>query len=226
MTDSSTRGFVTGKLAAPALGRILERLEPELDFRPVVIELNIDVAALLTTEWVARKLELAPEITSLVLPGHCTGELSVIEEATGVKAERGPRDLRNLPAWLGSAAVTEDYGDHDIEIIAEINHVPQLSPAEVLQQAESYRNSGADIIDLGCDPGGPFESIGEIVSLLRDKDFRVSVDSLNPREIEPAVTADADRGLVEFDQGFRSGPTVDDQVGVDFQRQAIGLLFR
>lgn len=192
MTDSSTRGFVTGKLAAPALRRILERLEPELDFRPVVIELNIDVAALLTSEWVARKLELAPEITSLVLPGHCTGELSVIEEATGVKAERGPRDLRNLPAWLGSAAVTEDYGDHDIEIIAEINHVPQLSPAEVLQQAESYRNSGADIIDLGCDPGGPFESIGEIVSLLRDKDFRVSVDSLNPREIEPAVAAGAE----------------------------------
>ena len=192
MTDSSTRGFVTGKLAAPALGRILERLEPELDFRPVVIELNIDVAALLTTEWVARKLELAPEITSLVLPGHCTGELSLIEEATGLKVERGPRDLRNLPAWLGSTAVTEDYGDHDIEIIAEINHVPQLSPAEVLQQAESYRNSGADIIDLGCDPGGPFESIGEIVSLLRDKDFRVSVDSLNPREIEPAVTAGAE----------------------------------
>ena len=192
MTDSSTRGFVTGKLAAPALRRILERLEPELDFRPVVIELNIDVAALLTSEWVARKLELAPEITSLVLPGHCTGELSVIEEATGVKVERGPRDLRNLPAWLGSTAVTEDYGDHDIEIIAEINHVPQLSPAEVLQQAESYRNSGADIIDLGCDPGGPFESIGEIVSLLRDKDLRVSVDSLNPQEIEPAVAAGAE----------------------------------
>ena len=85
MTDSSTRGFVTGKLAAPALRRILERLEPELDFRPVVIELNIDVAALLTSEWVARKLELAPEITSLVLPCHCTGEISRIEEDTGLK---------------------------------------------------------------------------------------------------------------------------------------------
>ena len=72
------------------------------------------------------------------------------------------------------------------------DRVPQLSPAEVLQQAESYRNSGADIIDLGCDPGGPFESIGEIVSLLRDKDFRVSVDSLRPREIEPAVAAGAE----------------------------------
>ena len=45
-------------------------------------------------------------------------------------------------------------------------------------------------------------------------------------QLEPAVTADADRGLFEFDQGLRSGPTVDDQVGVDFQRQAIGLLFR
>ena len=192
MSDPSTIGFVTGKLAAPALGRMLERLEPELDFRPVVIQLNIDVAALLTTDWLARKLELAPEISSLVLPGHCTGELKLIEEATGVKAERGPRDLRNLPAWLGSSALTEDYGDHNIQIIAEINHVPQLSPREVLQQAESYRSSGADIIDLGCDPGGPFESIGEITGLLRDNGFRVSVDSLDPREIEPAVSAGAE----------------------------------
>ena len=97
MADSRTRGFVTGKLAAPALRRLLARLEPELDFKPVLIELNIDVAALLTTDWVARKLELSEEIGSLVLPGYCRGELEVIEKATGVKAERGPRDLRNLP---------------------------------------------------------------------------------------------------------------------------------
>ena len=192
MTDPSTRGFVTGKLAAPALRRILERLEPELDFKPVVIELNIDVAALMTTEWVARKLELDPAISSLVLPGHCTGELRVIEEATGLEVERGPRDLRNLPAHLGSTVAEEDYGAQDIEIIAEINHVPQLSPGDVLEQAKSYRRSGADIIDLGCDPGGPFEAVGELVSLLRDNGFRVSVDSLDPREIEPAVAAGAE----------------------------------
>ena len=58
MADSRTRGFVTGKLAAPALRRLLERLEPELDFKAEVIELNIDVAALLTTDWGARKREL------------------------------------------------------------------------------------------------------------------------------------------------------------------------
>ena len=69
MADSRTRGFVTDKLAAPALRRLLARLEPELDFKPVLIELNIDVAALLTTDWVARKLELSEEIDSLVLPG-------------------------------------------------------------------------------------------------------------------------------------------------------------
>ena len=86
----------------------------------------------------------------------------------------------------------EDYGAQDIEIIAEINHVPQLSPGDVLEQAKSYRRSGADIIDLGCDPGGPFEAVGELVSLLRDNGFRVSVDSLNPRESEPAVAAGAE----------------------------------
>ena len=45
-------------------------------------------------------------------------------------------------------------------------------------------------------------------------------------QFEPSVTTDADRILFEFDQGFRRGPTVDDQVGVNDQRQAIGLLFQ
>ncbi|MCH2582708.1 MAG: DUF6513 domain-containing protein, partial [Planctomycetes bacterium] len=174
MADSRTRGFVPGKLAAPALRRLLARLEPELDFKPVLIELNIDVAALLTTDWVARKLELDEEIDSLVLPGYCRGELEVIEKATGVKAERGPRDLRKLPEHLGQRALEEDYGEHDIEIIAEINHVPQLKGEEILAIAEGYRAEGADVIDLGCDPDGPFEGIGELVEELRGKGFRVS----------------------------------------------------
>ena len=192
MADSRTRAFVTGKLAAPALRRLLARLEAELDFKAKVIELKIDVAALLTTDWVARKLELDDEIDSLVLPGYCRGELEVIEKATGVKAERGPRDLRNLPEYLGQRALDEDYGEHDIEIIAEINHVPQLKGEEVLAIAEGYRAEGADVIDLGCDPDGPFEGIGELVEELRGKGFRVSVDSLDPLEIVPAVGAGAE----------------------------------
>ena len=192
MADSRTRGFVTGKLAAPALRRLLARLEPELDFKPVLIELNIDVVALLTTDWVARKLELSEELGSLVLPGYCRGELEVIEKATGVKAERGPRDLRNLPEYLGQRAIEEDYGEHDIEIIAEINHVPQLETEEVLAIAEGYRTEGADVIDLGCDPDGPFEGIGKLVGELRDEGFRVSIDSLDPLEIVPAVGAGAE----------------------------------
>ncbi|MEC9350048.1 MAG: DUF6513 domain-containing protein, partial [Planctomycetota bacterium] len=192
MADSRTRAFVTGKLAAPALRRLLDRLEAELDFKAKVIELKIDVAALLTTDWVARKLELDDEIDSLVLPGYCRGELEVIEKATGVKAERGPRDLRNLPEYLGQRALDEDYGEHDIEIIAEINHVPQLKGEEILAIAEGYRAEGADVIDLGCDPDGPFEGIGELVEELRGKGFRVSIDSLDPLEIVPAVGAGAE----------------------------------
>ena len=48
--------FVTGKLAEPALRRVLDELAPRANFEPEVAVLNISVAALLTANWVARHL--------------------------------------------------------------------------------------------------------------------------------------------------------------------------
>jgi dihydropteroate synthase-like protein len=184
--------FVTGRLADYALRRLLEKLAPDLPFEPRVITLNIAVAALMTAEWVARRLKLPAGVQRVVLPGHCGGDLTLIEAATGAAAERGPKDLRELPAYLGQRSIAEEYGGYDIEVLAEINHVPRLPLAEVLAMARRYRESGADIIDLGCDPDGPFARIGEIVKALRNEGLRVSIDSLDPREIEPAVRAGAE----------------------------------
>ena len=47
--------FVTGKLAAPALRDTLGRAELPFDYEIAV--LKITVAALMTTEWIARFLE-------------------------------------------------------------------------------------------------------------------------------------------------------------------------
>jgi dihydropteroate synthase-like protein len=115
-----------------------------------------------------------------------------VERALGVPVERGPRDLRQLPDFFGREPTPADYGAYDIEIIAEINHCPQLTLAEILTQARQLASDGADVVDVGCEPDGPWTAAGDTVRALREDGHRVSIDSLDPREIEPAVRAGAE----------------------------------
>jgi len=102
--------------------------------------------------------------------------------------------LRRLPEFFGQAkhSLPNDYGQHDIQILAEINHCPRLSLADILAEAGRLAADGADLIDVGCDPGGPWTDVGPTVKALRDAGHRVSIDSLDPREIAPAVRAGAE----------------------------------
>ena len=94
--------FVTGRLAEPALRRVLAEMAPP--FACDVSVLGITVAALMTTEWIARFLKV-PEGANLVLiPGLCEGDLQVIADTCGVRAERGPKDLREIHGYFGRAA--------------------------------------------------------------------------------------------------------------------------
>ena len=45
------------------------------------------------------------------------------------------------------------------------------------------------MIDLGCDPGGTWEAVGDLVRRLRDAGLRVSVDSFNGREVALATAS-------------------------------------
>ncbi len=109
-----------------------------------------------------------------------------------VPVERGPRDLRRLPEYFGKdAPAAADYGRYDIEILAEINHAPRLPLAEILAEAERLRTAGADMIDVGCEPGEPWSGVGETVRALVDAAHRVSIDSMNTEEVEAAVKAGA-----------------------------------
>jgi dihydropteroate synthase-like protein len=185
--------FVTGKLAEAALRRTLADLAPKTGFDYSVAVLPITVVALATTSWAARHLNLPPGVDRIVLPGLCAGDLAVLAEAFAVPAERGPKDLRDLPEYFGAAAGrSAQYGAHDIEILAEINHVQRLSLADILEQATAYRAAGADVVDLGCDPGETWSSAGTTVRALRNEDLRVSIDSFNPSEVEAAVAAGAE----------------------------------
>jgi dihydropteroate synthase-like protein len=166
--------------------------EMQLPFEPCVAVMKITVAALMTTEWIARFLEVPPATDLVLLPGLCEGDTAILSERFGVPVEKGPKDLREIPQYFGRAAAALDYGAYTIEILAEINNAPKLSPAAVRAAAAAFRASGADLIDVGCTPGVPFPALGDVVRELRDEGVRVSIDSFEPEEILAAVDAGAE----------------------------------
>jgi dihydropteroate synthase-like protein len=194
--------FVTGRLAEFSLRNLLAELGPRAGFDYSVDVLGITVAALMTTDWIAPRLHPPPGTSRVVLPGYCQGELDVVERAAGVPVERGPRDLRRLSEFFGQRPAADDYGAYDIEIIAEINHAPRLPLAEILSEAEKLRASGADVIDVGCDPGEPWSGVGAAVAALVAQGHRVSIDSMNPGEVGAAVRSGA-RLVLSVNSGNR-----------------------
>ena len=182
--------FVTGTLAEPALRRVLDEMAPP--FEANVAVLKITVAALMTTPWIARHLQVPPETDLVLVPGLCEGDTAVLQERFGVRVEKGPKDLREIPRYFGQAAAALDYGRYSIEILAEINNAPRLTPEQLRAGAEYFRASGADIIDVGCTPGLPFPGLGSAVRDLRAAGMRVSIDSFDSEEIRVAVEAGAE----------------------------------
>ena len=184
--------FVTGRLAESALRQILPSLADTAGFDYTVQVLPITVAALLTPKWVAPRLEIPAGTTKIVLPGYCLGDLAPIKETTSIPLEHGPKDLRRLPEHFGQTPDREDFGKWDIEIIAEINHAPRLTLAEIVTAAKALSSDGATLIDVGCEPNSNWSGVGDCVKALKDIGLRVSIDSLNPQEIAPAVKSGAE----------------------------------
>ena len=197
MTDDPARSrekihFVTGRLAAASLEATVADLARDVGFEYTIDVLPISVAALMTPSWIGRHTRVPTDTTRVIIPGYCGDDLAELSQQLMLPVERGPRDLRELPEYFGRARVTDDYGEYDVQIIAEINHAPSHTLDEILAMADALAADGADLIDVGCDPDGPWAGVGDCVRALCDRGLRVSIDSLDPREISPAVEAGAE----------------------------------
>lgn len=198
MTEATTSSrrhieFITGKLAAASLRRVVQPLADRVGFEFTITVMPITVAALMTPSWIAKRFEAADQATEIMLPGHCGPDLRPLIEKTSLPITLGPRDLNALPDFFGRPREThESWGKHSIEILAEINHAPRLSAANLVQQAIQLRQAGADVIDVGCQPGEFWAGVGPCVRQLKEEGLRVSIDSFDPREVAAAVNAGAE----------------------------------
>jgi len=188
--------FVTGKLASAATQEIVATLQREFGFRYRIDILPITVAALMTPKWLQRHLNIRPESDFIILPGYLEPVLTEIRStfpAVAQKIKCGPKDIRDLPQLFGKKLRRgDDYGQHDIEILAEINHAPRLELKTLLAEANRLKSAGADIIDIGCDPNGRWSQIGEAIRALKSEGLRLSVDSFDKWEVEQACAAGAE----------------------------------
>jgi dihydropteroate synthase-like protein len=185
-SPSAATLFVTGRLAEPALRAVASELE--IEHRIAVM--NIQVAALMTTRWIARRLEPPDGIDNIVIPGLCEGDIDELQQATGLPVRKGPADVRALPEWYGREAIRAELGPRDVRVFAEINDVQSLSLEQLVARAETYREAGADVIDLGLSLQRPWLADGPpAIAALRERGMSVSIDTLDPEHIRMADAA-------------------------------------
>ena len=183
--------FLTGRLAHDSLCRELEGLtKREFSYR--VHELGLQVAGLMTADMIRRRLTAPLDAQRIIVPGLCGGEVEALSQTFGIPVERGPKDLKDLPEFFGTAGRQSDLSEHGVTIIAEIVDAPRMGVEEIVERSAAYRADGADVIDLGCLPGVDFPHLEESVATLKQEGHAVSVDSLEPPELRRGAAAGAD----------------------------------
>ena len=117
--------FLTGRLAHDSLCREIEGLEKR-EFSWRVQELGLQVAGLMTADMIRRRLPPPEDVQRIVVPGLCGGDLEALSRVYGIPVERGPKDLKDLPEFFGTAGRTSDLSEHGVTIIAEIVDAPNM----------------------------------------------------------------------------------------------------
>ena len=187
--------FLTGRLAEPALRRVLAQVAPEGGDAPFtweVREIGLQVAALMTADMVRRRVTGPVAADRILLPGRCRGDIDALAQHFGVPVQRGPEELKDLPQFFRRQARPVELDAYGIAIFAEIVDAPRLSVDAIVERAQSYAADGADVIDLGGLPDTPFPHLEDSVRALKERGLRVSVDSQDTQELLRGGRAGAD----------------------------------
>ncbi|MBV8837611.1 MAG: dihydropteroate synthase [Alphaproteobacteria bacterium] len=182
--------FLTGHLALPRLQKVLAGMEAP-GFTWSVIDIGVKVAALMTEPIIARRLPRPLDATRIMVPGRCRADLERLSAAFGIPFERGPEELKDLPAYFGKGGRDLDLSRSDVRIFAEIVEAAALTVTDILARARTAHAAGADVIDLGCLPDTSFPHLGDAVRALIAEGHAVSVDSADPDELQTGARAGA-----------------------------------
>ena len=183
--------FLTGRLAKPRLEKVLA----SIDFgesRWTIADMNVKVAALMTDAIIRRRLATPVEADRIIIPGRCRADLDALSRHFGAPFERGPDELKDLPAYFGKRGAHPDLSRYDIRIFAEIVDASATSIDGILAKATKMKAAGANVIDIGCLPDTPFPHLAQSVRALKSAGYLVSVDSANDGELREGAEAGAD----------------------------------
>lgn len=204
--------FITGHLAEKRLRDQVAQSGLE-DGSWQVHNIGIKVAALMT-EAILKKRLAKDDVSAdrVYVPGRSRMDLDSLAAHYGVPFERGPDEVIDVPQFFGRGAVAPDLSQHNVKIFAEIVEAPDLTIEDIVERARKHRAAGADVIDVGCQPGRDFPNLENVIVALKRDGFTVSVDSGEVDELKRAVRAGADYVLsldettLHIAQGSRCTP--------------------
>ena len=183
--------FITGKLAEKGLKTVIDSIEDK-KFSYEIRNLNVNVAALLTTDMIERRIGDVNDFDEIIIPGRVRGDIKSLEKQLSKTITRGPDELKDLPLLFGAKPVKYDLSKFETSIFGEITDALNMTVDQVIEKAEFFRSEGADVIDVGCLPNKHFPHLEEIVQELKNRNFYVSIDSHNTDELIRGSKAGAD----------------------------------
>ena len=100
---------------------------------------------------IIRRLDRPVPAERIMLPGRCRADLNRLSAHFGLPVERGPDELKDIPAYFGRKGRATDMSKYDIRIFAEIVEASGMSVEAICERSAKYASLGADVIAITGD---------------------------------------------------------------------------